>query len=64
MRYNLKLARMKSKFSQEEVCKMANISRSTLSKLELGKLDPKESLMLKLAKVYGVSVQELFFQTS
>ncbi|MGL5330173.1 MAG: helix-turn-helix transcriptional regulator [Peptostreptococcaceae bacterium] len=62
MRYNLKLARMKKKMSQEEVCEKANISRSTLSKLELGKIEAKESLMIKLANILDVPVEEIFFQ--
>ena len=39
MGINIKIARIRKGFNQDEPCALANISRCTLSKLEKGKLD-------------------------
>ena len=64
MGINIKIARIRKGFNQDELCTLANISRCTLSKLEKGKLDPKRSLMLKLSHILDTSVDELFFNPS
>lgn len=59
MGLNLKIARIKKGFTQEEVCKSVGIGRTTLSQLEQGKKDPKLSVLIKLSKVLDVTVEEL-----
>lgn len=61
MGINLKIARIKSGLTQEELCKKVNVGRVTLSRLENGEGNPSRDLMLKLSKVLGTPVQELFF---
>ena len=58
---NIKIARISKGFNQEEFCKLINVSRCTLSKLEKGKGDPKRSLMIKISNALEKSVSELFF---
>ena len=62
MGINIKVARIRKGMNQDELCELISISRSTLSKLENGEMDPKRSLMLEMAKVLETPVQELFFE--
>lgn len=62
MSVNIKIARIRKGMNQEDLCEMISISRSTLSKLENGEMDPKRSLMLEISKVLETPVQELFFE--
>lgn len=61
MGLNLKIARIKKGLTQEELCKLVGIGRTTLSKLEQGKIKPKMDTMEKLSKALNVPVTELFF---
>lgn len=61
MNLNLKIARLKKGLSQDDVCRLSGIGRTTLSKLENGEGDPKLSVMLKLSGVLEISIEELFF---
>lgn len=61
MGVNIKIARIRKKMSQDDLCKLISISRSTLSKLENGEHDPKRSLMIKISETLDTPVQELFF---
>ena len=61
MGVNLKLARIRKGLTQEELCKLANIGRVTLSKLEKGEGNPRRDLMIRVAKVLEVSIEEIFF---
>lgn len=61
MGLNLKIARIKKGLTQDELCEMVGIGRTTLSQLEQGKANPKLTLMKKLSKALGVSPVELFF---
>ena len=51
MGLNLKIARLKKNLTQDELCKLANIGRTTLSKLENGEGNPSRNLMLKLSEI-------------
>lgn len=61
MGLNLKIARIKKGLTQDELCEMVGIGRTTLSQLEQGKANPKLTLMKKLSKALEVSPVELFF---
>lgn len=59
---NVKIARIKKKLTQDQVCKVVGIGRSTLSKIENGKdTNVSKEIMLKLATVLESSVMHLFF---
>lgn len=62
MGVNIKIARIKKGLSQHDVCKLVNVGRVTLSKLENGEGNPRRSLMIKLSKVLDTPVEELFFR--
>jgi XRE family transcriptional regulator, regulator of sulfur utilization len=45
--------------TQKEAAKLANVSQLTLIRLESGKRDPYMPTVTKLAKAYGVPLEEL-----
>jgi len=56
---NLKFYRKKCGYTQEEVAEQLHIVRQTLSKWEMGVSVPDADLLVKLAQLYDVSVNEL-----
>lgn len=59
---NVKIARIKKKLTQEQVCEVIGIGRTTLSRIENGKdSNVSKEIMLKLAAVLDSSVMHLFF---
>ena len=57
---NIKKYRLKLKLSQEELARKAEITYSTLIKLESGGNDnPTAKTLIKLADVFNVSVDDL-----
>ena len=51
--------RRKNGWSQEELAEKMNVSRQAVSKWESGVSDPSTSNLLALAKLYGISAEEL-----
>lgn len=59
--YNhLKEYRAKIDVNQHEMGKLVGVSRQTISQIERGDYSPSVSLALKIAKVFGVSVEDIF----
>ena len=52
-------AREKSGLTQAEVARVFSIDQSAVSQWETGKTAPRVSLLPKLAKLYGCTVDEL-----
>ena len=55
----LKARRLQSKMTQEFVADALGVSRQAVSKWENGTVDPSTSNLLALAKLYGLSAEEL-----
>ena len=55
----LKAHRIQCKMTQEFVAETIGVSRQAVSKWENGTSDPSTSNLFALAKLYGVSVEEL-----
>lgn len=55
----LKAHRTRCKMTQEFVAESIGVSRQAVSKWELGTSDPSTSNLLALAKLFGVSAEEL-----
>ena len=49
--------------NQGELGKMAGVSRQTISLIERGDYSPSVTLALKLARIFQVPVEEIFFLT-
>ena len=48
---------------QAELANRVGVRRETIGKLENGKYNPSLKLAMDIAKVFGVSVEEVFFFT-
>ena len=55
----LKMHRVRCKMTQEFVAETIGVSRQAVSKWELGTSDPSTSNLFALAKLFGVTAEEL-----
>lgn len=60
MKNTLRVERAKQKISQQELADRVSVSRQTINAIELGKFNPSTVLALKLARVFGCSVNDIF----
>lgn len=60
----LRESRVRCKMTQEFVAETIGVSRQAVSKWENGSADPSTSNLLALAKLYGISAEELLKSTS
>lgn len=59
--YNrLKEYRAKIDVNQQQMGKLVGVSRQTISQIERGDYSPSVTLALKIAKVFEVSVEDIF----
>ena len=59
--YNrLKESRARLGVKQQEMGRLAGVSRQTISQIERGDYSPSVSLALKLAKICNVTVEDIF----
>ena len=56
----LKEFRAARNINQSEMCQLVHVSRQTISMIERGDYSPSVTLALKIAKVFGVPVEEIF----
>ena len=57
----LKEHRARLSINQSELGRMAGVSRQTISLIERGDYSPSVTLALTIAKVCGVTVEEVFY---
>ena len=60
LKNNLKDHRAKLGVNQQEMGKLAGVSRQTISQIERGDYSPSVTLALKLAKLCNVTVEDIF----
>ena len=60
MKNRLKVARAELDITQDELAKRIGVSRQTINAVESGKYVPSTMLALKMAQVFGKSVEEIF----
>ena len=60
LKNNLKEYRAKMGVNQQEMGKLAGVSRQTISQIERGDYSPSVTLALKLAMLCGVTVEDIF----
>lgn len=60
MKNNLRVARAIQQLTQDELARRIGVSRQTINAMEAGKYVPSTLLALKLARVFGKPVEELF----
>jgi putative transcriptional regulator len=61
MKNTIKVERARKNWTQEDLAAKIGISRQSVNSIETGKFTPSTILALKMAKVFGTSV-ELIFQ--
>jgi putative transcriptional regulator len=60
MQNSLRVARAAQRLTQEELARLIGVSRQTINAMEAGKYVPYTVLALKLARVFGQAVEQLF----
>lgn len=61
LRNNLKVLRAKHNLTQEQLAERAEVTRVTIHYVERGKWIPSTVLSLKIARVFGIPVEEVFY---
>ena len=60
MKNRLTELRAERGWTQAALAQHAEVSRQTINAIETGKFDPSLSLAFRLAKLFGVTIEELF----
>ena len=60
MRNILRELRAERRWSQAELADRLEVSRQTINALETGKYDPSLPLALRIARLFGLGVEEIF----
>ena len=60
MNNRLKEFRARLDLTQENLAERAGVTRQTINAIEKGKYNPSLGLAFKLAKIFGVKIEELF----
>ena len=60
MENRVKIYREKQSWSQGELARRLGVSRQTIKAVETDKYDPSSPLAVRMAKLFGVGVPELF----
>ena len=60
MKNNLRVQRAIKNITQAELAQLISVSRQTINTIESGKYVPSTVLALKMAKVFGVPVEDVF----
>jgi putative transcriptional regulator len=60
MKNRIKVLRAEKNWSQAELAERIGIARQSLNAIENGKADPSLPLGMRIAKVFGVRVEDVF----
>ena len=60
MKNNIKVERAKKNWTQAELAEKLGISRQAVNSIETVKFIPSTMLALKMAKLFGCTVEEIF----
>lgn len=60
MKNKIKIQRAIKDITQEDLAKIISVSRQTINTIEKNKYVPSTVLALKLARYFGVAVEEIF----
>ncbi len=60
MKNRLKVLRAERDWSQAELADRLAVSRQTVNSIETGKYDPSLPLAIRIGKLFGHSVEEIF----
>ena len=60
MNNKIRIARAEARLTQQQLAEVAGVSRQTINAIESGKFVPSTVLALKMARIFGKSVEEIF----
>jgi putative transcriptional regulator len=60
MKNSIKVERAKKDMTQQDLADKVQVSRQTINSIEAGKYVPSTVLALKIAKVFGVGLEDIF----
>ncbi|WP_430423759.1 helix-turn-helix transcriptional regulator [Phenylobacterium sp.] len=60
MKNRLKVLRAERDWSQGDLAERLGVSRQSVNALETGKYDPSLPLAFKIARLFGLSIEEIF----
>lgn len=60
MRNSIKVERAKKNMTQAELAERIGVSRQAVNSIETGKFIPSTLLALRMAKIFGISVEQIF----
>ena len=60
MKNRIESIRKERGIRQDEFAKLMGVSRQTISSLETGRYNPSISLAYKIAKYFGMTIEEVF----
>lgn len=61
MKNRIEELRKERVIKQDELADVMEVSRQTISSLENGRYNPSINLAFKLARYFGVTIEEIFF---
>ena len=61
LKNNLKVLRAKHNLTQEQLAERVEVTRITINYVERGKWIPSTVLSLKIARVFGLPMEEVFY---
>ena len=60
MNNKIRVARAEARMTQQQLADAAGVSRQTINAIESGKFVPSTVLALKMARIFGKQVEEIF----
>ena len=60
MKNHLKAFRAERAWTQAELAERVNVSRQTINAIEKEKFDPSLPIAFRIAKVFGMTIEEVF----
>ena len=60
MKNRIRVARAELRMTQQQLADAAGVSRQTVNAIESGKFVPSTLLALKMSRIFGMQVEELF----
>jgi putative transcriptional regulator len=61
VRNDLKSLRTEHDWTQADLAERVNVSRQTINAIEKGKFDPSLPIAFRIARVFGKTIEEIFF---
>ncbi|MBN3581804.1 helix-turn-helix transcriptional regulator [Algoriphagus aestuarii] len=60
MKNTIKVERARHNLTQQDLAEKVQVSRQTINSIEAGKYVPSTVLALKISKVFGIALEEIF----